>query len=560
MAIIPYEASGTLPETISIFQEYNTDASILSKSLFTAIGNFWTQYYTDLNVVNSLYSGMVSLLAQDYLGLLNSILASNILDIPVESPYKVKLLIFSSADRITNYIPGYSSPSSYDFTMTDLSSMTALVNAFFEPDVVLENGTHFDIIGNKIRFYVDIFNDLNITKDVYRVSSNGVDYILLLAVDLVLTEYSIYEKYGTFLYKKLPNTLHYKLINTALQIFFTSNTNTFITETTLNILLGLPFCTKNGEIVTTIVPSLDGVNDAKVYTTKNTYSVHPWAEILVSVGQKLTIGTLIGRWTTVSDLISNPTWYYDSRFPYELITRWSKEVYEKGYYNVLIPYYNSKFLYNGAISYIDVPQSTVIDPSEAFEYAKKWYRSLKGSSVDLEEWLYEQYEGYLKYNTFQIRTELNFDNYTYFTDVRSQFMHISKGIPTYLYPVVDTIFKAYMSENIFVGEETSLTIKWGPWEEWVEFKIPYFQYFYNGAFTYSGDVQYASPFTFRYLQLDDSSCSIAVKFDFEDISNFTGDTSYAAYYDGTYTYDKTLFYLTPIEDNEDFSLVVISKG
>lgn len=646
MPLKKYEKSEQINiETLNILNEYNDDSTSISKSIFSAIGNFWTQYYTDIDVLNSLFSGVTNLMSQKYLDLLNLVLSSNVINIPISNPYRTKIIVFSSADKVTNYLPGETEPDSIEFTMTNLNDMSALVNSLFEPDVVLEKDVHFTISGNKIKFYVDIFNDPEIISEAYKVELNNVDYILFLAVDLVLDEYSIYERFGSFLYKKLPNTLTYKLLNIALQIFYTSNTNVDMIETTLNILLGLPFCTKTNEVIENIVDTINGVvtlsdvpilnrfisingtyiyfrehrttqfeieladnvsdqiqniatcinedfTDVRVsftsatelgltadynldleshdshiivstdkyvtiYTNKSTYTSPFWAEILVTEGQELTIGTLLSRWTVVADLISNDEWYNNSRFPFELITRFSKPVRRRRDYSM--HYYNGIFRHNGLITYQNYTPALITDPVEALAYAKEWFKSRKNSPDEFEQWLYDQYNGYLKYNTYSIKTALTEENYTNYRDVRSAFLDINKGTPSYLYPIVDTVFSPIITEEVFTFEETAFTIFFQPFIDWVEYVYPNFQFFYDGTYNYDGSQNYVTTSTFRRLHFDDTVLTLQLDFAMEDRCNISHYDAGSFKYDGVYYYDGSQQYSLMNSVDDAFSFIIITR-
>ena len=79
----------TLELSESLFAAYSE--GVQTKALLTALGDYWSDYYADLDTVAATSTGAVALYSQEYSQMLDFVLASNIIDMPVEKPFSYRL-------------------------------------------------------------------------------------------------------------------------------------------------------------------------------------------------------------------------------------------------------------------------------------------------------------------------------------------------------------------------------------------------------------------------------------------------------------------------------------
>jgi len=300
-------------------------------------------------------------------------------------------------------------------------------------------------------------------------------------------------------------------------------------ESVLNILFRLPFSRNSGETVV----SIDTLNAAgnviegaidydananadtqeeihgigwyyKITTDQNIYFAPLYADLLVAAGDTLTKYQLLNRLNRAQDYISHPGWYDDSKFPFELVhhlddytlidTPPEFEPYRPHFFNGVAQYdggyfYTGEFAtYNGINPFLGT-------------------RS-KSDGSEFEQHLYGLMDSILKYNLIYLYTELNYENVSYYADnkIAEAYTALTNGVPTYLYPVIETVFKSRLIdkfddlEDVF---EPGVTIEADPdlvmvcplrsYNGDVGYSNPLF-YTYSGDFSYSADAPRFYPF------------------------------------------------------------------
>lgn len=489
MAVIPYAAASTLPSpSVSMIKAFQIGTS--PRNMLAALGDYWRDYFPDHAIVEALQAGALTLFSTEYNKVVHQVLCSSLLDIPISRPVKYDLLMFRSDNaRITE-----------DYIAYDLSGWTDvayLSTSLFEALCTLEKGVHYSMVGSEIRFYVDIFNDPTIINNTYTATFNGVKCTLLWAMNVVLSESYIFERFGTYLYKEQENSETYKNLLIALQYFYTTTKSIQRIEATVNILFGLPFSRYPGEVVTAIdmvnehfaltsapteipapadtpAPAMTAEYYHRVTTDKGVYYASYFSELLVSVGDVLNDYELICRFHRVDDYITNPEWMDGSRVPYELIVSYDDPDYMEeftpgGEFEDYIPYLTEK--YNHLVQY-NASRLFVGDTGLSVSGGGAQGNSGGGSPANMGAvaggrrhplqrirlwktatgWkgrLYNLVDTVLKYNIVYFRTQLNFDNYDfYMNQVGNLTEIIQSGFPVYLYPLVDVVFSASFADTI----------------------------------------------------------------------------------------------------------------
>jgi hypothetical protein len=155
---------------------------------------------------------------------------------------------------------------------------------------------------------------------------------------MALVNSSIYNRFGTFVASKEKNSVAYKALVTKLIEFYVNLKSIHRIETILNVIDGLPFSRRKGEVISYIRPvtkdfnaisSDEAIGWIEIRTNFNTYHALPHAEILVEEGQVLNNNELLARLYKVDDYISDPDWCDGARFPFELVAGYSENYRRK---------------------------------------------------------------------------------------------------------------------------------------------------------------------------------------------------------------------------------------
>lgn len=401
MAILPYKRQLSNIEISSeLVRAY--EEGVQSKTLLTALGDYWVDYYVDADTLATVATGAVALYSQEYSRVLDYVLASNILDIPVEKPVAYQLYGFS--EEFFNI--KYTDNGSIDYIYVEFSNVVDIeyfVSSLFEPEVILEKGKHFDIVGNELRFYVDIFGDKNITDYSYTVGAVPRRQILLWATNVVFEDHLIYERYGRFLYRKDKDSHTYLWLIQALLHYYTNTKSVKRIEAVLNVLYGLPLSRYHGEKVLSItlvdkyLQPTTYIEDSVFYrivTTHTEYYVYSFADLVVKEGDILYDYQLLAKFHIVEDYITNPVWYENFTTPHALVE--------------------------------------------------------SGENPYLLKVLLEKV---LKYNIVYIKLIITFETYKQYKEQVSELYGIIKsGFPVYLYPLIEVYFNAKFYDSFRVEE------------------------------------------------------------------------------------------------------------
>lgn len=446
------------------------EQGLSSRTILMALGDFWHDYYDDLDALITVSNGAVILVSEAYKSLLDSVLSSTLLHIPVEAPISNTLIVFSE-DDVETVLQEDGSVDYYKFDSPDLANIEYLVSSIFEPEVVLKGGgDHYSVTNGELRFYVDVFNDPDIYNNSYNLDTPHGKKLLLWATNLALVETNIYDRFGVYLYDKAVDSEDYRWLTTSLLYFYANTKSTKRIETIVNILFGLPFSRTPGEVVESISYVDDEYNEVanvglcsliKITTDWNTYYTYPYSELLVTEGQTLTEYELIARFHYVNDYITDPDWFEGARFPYELLEEYRDPdflAYTKTdpslatYTEYLQETFGSDLAYDSSRRHVGS-----IPISESWPGKNPLYdvrTSSTGESYEVK--LYDLMDNVLKYNILYVYTQITWESYDFWkNNTRNTTEIVQSGLPTYLYPLVDTIFRAVFYDSFEITEQYS---------------------------------------------------------------------------------------------------------
>jgi len=397
MALIAYENTTTYVGDQFLSETFTQGQS--TRNILAALGDYWTEYFTDQDLLKAAVSGAVTLYSSEYFRVLNTVLSSNVTHIPVEEPIRYGIQYFSIEDIQTHLLED-DTIVAYSFPVDDETSIEYLVSSLFDPEVVLEKDVHYSISEGRIYFIVDIFGDDAITRGAYAVLSGANKFILFWSMNTLVSSTSIYERFGTFLYDYDVNSPEYKSLVTALQFFYTQAKTVDNIRTIINVLYGIPYTRYTAE---TIISCEDVYSDegnilgVTIVTDQTTYSIPPFCEVLVEVGDVVDRFTLLAYWHEVQDYKTDPDWYEGIRLP-------------------------------NTITSVEHPEFDI--NARAHKDGNTW-----------EKFLYDLYDSTLKHNLVLLRTNLNFNNYEFFKGgAKNLYKIIRSGFPVYLCPVIEAIF------------------------------------------------------------------------------------------------------------------------
>ena len=546
MALHPFQVHPEVYTGTGIFEAHQQSMS--GRSLLTALGDYWQNYFADPDVLQANMAGMNALLSTEYVQLLQTVLNSNIIQIPTARPLEYDLLVFDSskAQYITQqgyalpiYDPGRSvgteiygiDPSDtvnyIAYPLPQGQSLEYLISTLFEPTITLVEGVDYVVENEEIHFFVDIFNDQELLDGVYSTGTEDTTYILFWASNLLLKETYIYERFGTFLYSEEYDSDTYKLIITALQFFFVQTKSVKNIEAIINILYGLPYSRFANDVVREIIEEvpdaeedIDSSSRYRIITDFAEYQVDKYAELLVGVGDSLQHYQIMARWHHVNDYLTQPNWYEGARIPKDLIVEFTHDSIPSDFYTT---YYDAKSYYDGSMD-MDHPDLSA-DPM--------WNIRSRENGLAYENYLYQLYDHVLKYNIVYFLTLLNFENYNALgSRTPKLYAAIRTGFPSYLYPLFETIFQIVFDDEVPEAELSELiraTIE--PWVD--EFIYTGDKQYYDGTHFYGSDqIQNIYDGTLIYNSDDayDNPGTHQIYHSYHGLYTYAGTKTYGPYY------------------------------
>lgn len=433
----------------SAFVEAN-EQGLSIKNFLTALGDFWPTYFDDYENLSNTGTGTFAVISTEYTDLLGMVLRNNITDFSTYVPERFKLYIFSSDvvdDSESEYI---------SFTIEGLEHVDYFVSSLIDPTVSLEDGVHYEILDDEIRFYVDIFSDENILSGAYSTEQGGVLHLVFWGTNSIYTSYELFERFGTFTYELDRNSSGYKLILQALQLFFVNAKSVLGFENIVNILAGVPYARSEGEIVQSI--TTEGLYEV-VVTSKYTYYVPGWATLTVSVDDVLAKFQLLAQGGVASDYISDPDWYDGTILPEVLVVSETLAADFPGDFggDIIPPYYSI---------------------------------STGSGGKTYQNYLYELVDTILKYNLVYLILRMDWALLgSIGISLSSLYDLIKSGFPVYLYPIIEIIIDNILDDTYLITpNDDDLTIVGT--EQFID--IPFPALVYDGAADYDGEFTYTT--------------------------------------------------------------------
>ena len=406
MAVFPYKPEQLSPDSQARLSDI-ASYGMQTRAMLSALGDYWTAYYRDTGPIAAGMTGAVTAFSREYTHILDMVRASNILDVPITDSDQFELIVISSEDFVPVYAEDGVAVDHYFVAIPGIVNTEFLTSSLFESRVVLEQGKHFEVVREQgCKFYVDIFNDPGITGYTYGIDDVSSKQVLLWACDIAFSSMTIYNRYGRFLYRKCVDGEQYKWLVSALMLFYENAKTTKRIQNVLNIMYGVPYTRYNNEVIQEIYyvdKNLQRLTEDTeepyrcIQTDRAKYYTYAFSDLLVKEGDVVPQFSLLASFNKVEDYIDTPDWWVDAAFADKLVA--------------------------GA------------------------------SDLTLEE-KNELMDKVLKYNTVHINIGVSFDTYqTYLQQIDEFFKIIESGFPVYLYPVVDSIFKAVFIDKVDIEEE-----------------------------------------------------------------------------------------------------------
>lgn len=307
-----------------------------SSTFLRGLSDLWSKFFREVGQLNAMYKGTEAVVGQAYLDLLSTVLNWSVRETPVFHKEYFSLITIREdlvEQRVTD---GF-----YAMEVTDigLKDMKFLSNRVFEPSLVLENGVDMEVDTSGdtdvIVFYTDPF-DYNGTGEprpgipyqtVQVLQDDGTSTsereLLLWAIDAQFDEYDLYLNYGYLVGRFEPSSEAYRSLIRGIVRYFVLGPTVSVLTSALNVIVGLPVIREDGEVLQSVSQT---DTETTVTTDKTTYTFDPVIPIRDDVLDEDNWGTLtfeafeaLTSTFTVSDVISDPTWWYGKVIPERLL-------------------------------------------------------------------------------------------------------------------------------------------------------------------------------------------------------------------------------------------------
>lgn len=110
-------------------------------TLLAGLSSFWNRLFADRDVLNSLYAVTEEKLAEIYLDILQDVLASSLVTVPIYRERFWELVTLRQDDVL--YDPAAARPYSVDLSDTDLTGLSVLYGQLVSPQLTLEDGVEY---------------------------------------------------------------------------------------------------------------------------------------------------------------------------------------------------------------------------------------------------------------------------------------------------------------------------------------------------------------------------------------------------------------------------------
>ena len=318
-----------------------------SATFLHGLSDLWLRFFKDKNQLAAMYKGTENLIGQAYLDLLDTVLNLSLRNTPAFNKEYFKLLTIrqdqlvyvGATDRWTFNLP------------SNVKNFSLLCNKVLDPSVMLQADIDFeiDLLGtqDELRFYVDPFTSGTGGGPIDGVAHRTVQIddpaggvvpidVLELAFwvpNVEIDRGNMYLIYGQLLNYYSPSSEAYKALLKGIMQYFVLGPSLTHIVSTLNVCSGLPVVREDGEILQSV--DLSGVSSNIVITDKYDYVLPKSVPIRLDILDTANWTTLtldaysvLTTVFTVSDAITDPTWWYDANVPakltYDPLTQYSE--------------------------------------------------------------------------------------------------------------------------------------------------------------------------------------------------------------------------------------------
>ena len=277
----------------------------------TVLSDFWQIWFRDKKILRDYIHAFNFDVAQSYFDLMEGILATSIIDVPLfhrERWYNLVLL----EELMEEYDPGkfrHPRPKSM------VSPGVGLFNRIYQPTVSYSENTDYYLDDIYIYFEFNPITALNIPKaTIINEDGDQVARVSLWCYNSQWDESTVYENFGYLLNLEGPTKtteLYKALVQGVWKLYTTGGTVTNV-RAAANVILGIPIARTDGEEVKAIDIDAD-TGEQVVITNSNIYRLPPNAPIASTVfpGANLKLFQPLTDIVLIEDNIINPNWPFE---------------------------------------------------------------------------------------------------------------------------------------------------------------------------------------------------------------------------------------------------------
>ena len=313
-----------------------TDAT---ESFLHGLSDLWLRFFKDKNQLEAMYQATEVLIGQAYLDMVSNVLNVSAREAPIFNKEFFKLLVLREND-VTYDIDA----DRHVFGLAaDFRAIPYLHNKIYAPTVILENGLDYDITNVR-----DENDEIHFVKNPFDWNDDGTDVVIpgvatrtvqvedssgnvvstreiaFWCPDAQLDHYNLYLTHGYLLNRFEPSSEAYRALIRGVSRYFILGPTIDHLVSTLNVIVGLPVIRDEGEILQEVDQSDSLVNVVKTdradYTFQKDVPLRTdildssnWESYTFKAFEHLTLTF------QVKDSVSDPTWWYDTTVPLELL-------------------------------------------------------------------------------------------------------------------------------------------------------------------------------------------------------------------------------------------------
>lgn len=289
------------------------------------LSDFWNTWFKDKKVLRDYVHAQNFDVAQSYFDLMEGVLSTSLVDIPVfhkEMWYNLVLLEELAQER-DGGVWRHPLPKSM------IKPGRGLYNRIYQPSLALSENTDYYIQGIWIYFKENPFLLDNVAAKVEKDPVTGASHkrISLWCLESSWDDNLLYDNYGYLLNQPGKSSQIYKSFLQGIWRLYANGPTVRNIETAANVILGIPICRTDGELVKEI--SFDtATNEQIIITSANYYRIPGQAPLRdeVFVGAELVLNAPLTKIVEVTDHVIDPTWTEDEGFRSTIVGALAKNV------------------------------------------------------------------------------------------------------------------------------------------------------------------------------------------------------------------------------------------